>query len=186
MVVLNWAFKDMEDSTSCTWIAEVGQADAYSKQLQVKCLPLCSETVKVWLGPWWGREGGGHFCVLCLPTRGRQVHKNTLDVWLVRQFQLYVATILALEHSLNRVNVFNPVAVFFFISSSIFWLIAMFEFMWSWPQCDLSDMDKYYMIQRKRILALGFLILRNRKAVKWMYEIRNRRWEQGYKRWRGI
>ena len=38
-------------------LAEVGQADAYVKQVQVKSLSLYSETAKVFLGLWF--KGGG-------------------------------------------------------------------------------------------------------------------------------
>lgn len=54
-VVLNQVFSIWK--IPLTPLAEVGQADAYNKQLQVKCSSLYSETVKVCLGLWW--EGGG-------------------------------------------------------------------------------------------------------------------------------
>lgn len=71
-------------------LTEVGQADAYIKQLQVKCSSLCSETAKNFLGLWLKDNGGGGgggggwgFSLLCPPTRGRQVHKNaeSADIW---------------------------------------------------------------------------------------------------------
>lgn len=64
-------------------LPEVGQADAYVEQLQVKCSSLCSETARTFLGLRFKDSGGGVALgeggggsLLCPPTRGRQVHRN--------------------------------------------------------------------------------------------------------------